>query len=600
MLTDINKTIERIHNYIYANDGLDNYEVLDELLKVFYLKTYDEQHDNILLLANSEADLLEKVQMLFTCLTKNYPTLFSSDDKINLKTGTIVFIMKELFNISLSKLKSDVKGHLMQRIIDRSYREGKGQFFTPAQVVDVIVKMINPQKGQRGCDPACGTGGFMFAALENMAKNDNIVEQIKNVDFFDISKSVVKIISMRLMFEFAVDSPNIKIQDSISADIPAIYDFVLTNPPFGSQGRITDKTILGKYTLGHNENGITLSSQVPDILFIEKVLSILKDGGKGAIILPDGNFENPSSKYIRNYLIQNSKIDAIISLPEGTFIPYGTGVKSSILFFTKQTFQSYDYDVFFGKINQLGYTFSKHSKTLYDASGNVMEDYSRVINAYQNQVYDDENFVINISDIIANNMNLSHHYYSPKINKHINTLIGSSTIRLRDLVTVESKKQKIDPNDLYQYVEISDINSLGCEIINCSHMYGSELPSRASYKIKENQIVVAVAGNSIGSEWNAKAIVTQEFDGCICTNGLIVLNAINCSPFLLLHFFNTEAFRIQVKKYRFGTAIPTISREDFLDIIVPDYSNEKKEQIIANMKTVFKLKAEIKKLLTVE
>ena len=89
MLTDINKTIERIHNYIYANDGLDNYEVLDELLKVFYLKTYDEQHDNILLLANSEADLLEKVQMLFTCLTKNYPTLFSSDDKINLKTGTI-------------------------------------------------------------------------------------------------------------------------------------------------------------------------------------------------------------------------------------------------------------------------------------------------------------------------------------------------------------------------------------------------------------------------------------------------------------------------------------------------------------------------------
>ena len=165
---------------------------------------------------------------------------------------------------------------------------------------------------------------------------------------------------------------------------------------------------------------------------------------------------------------------------------------------------------------------------------------------------------------------------------------------------LESKKQKIDPNALYRYVEISDINSLGCEIINCSHMYGSELPSRASYKIKENQIVVAVAGNSIGSEWNAKAIVTQEFDGCICTNGLIVLNAINCSPFLLLHFFNTEAFRIQVKKYRFGTAIPTISREDFLDIIVPDYSNEKKEQIIANMKTVFKLKAEIKKLLTVE
>ena len=197
-------------------------------------------------------------------------------------------------------------------------------------------------------------------------------------------------------------------------------------------------------------------------------------------------------------------------------------------------------------------------------------------------------------------MNLSHHYYSPKINKQINFLVGNSQIRLGDLVTVECKKQKISSDKLYRYVEISDINSSGCEIINQTEMLGAELPSRASYRIKENQIVVAIAGNSIGSQWNAKAIVTKDFDGCICTNGLIVLNATNCSPFLLLHFFNSEAFRIQVKKYRFGTAIPTISREDFLNIIVPEHSQEKKEKIIYNMQTAFELKVEVNRLLAAE
>ena len=143
MLTDINKSIEKIHNYIYANDGLGNYEVLDELLKVFYIKTYDEQNGNLILLACSETDLLGRINKIFKELTKKYPTLFGDETKINLKPGTIVFIFKELMGVTISTLDSDVKGHLMQRIIDRSYREGRGQFFTPAQVVDFIVKMVN-------------------------------------------------------------------------------------------------------------------------------------------------------------------------------------------------------------------------------------------------------------------------------------------------------------------------------------------------------------------------------------------------------------------------------------------------------------------------
>ena len=597
MVTDINKTIEKIHNYIYANDGLDNFEVLNELLKIFYIKIYDELHGSMIEKSKTDIELIQNVTLLFDRIVSEYPKLFDKDTTIALKDETLLYVMKEIKDIHLSDESSDLKGHLMQRIIDRSFREGRGQFFTPAQVVDFIVKMIKPQPGQKCCDVACGTGGFMFSALEYISKNNaDIKKEIQNIDFYDISKSIAKLIAMRLMFEFSIDNPNITIQDTISKDIDSKYDFVLTNPPFGTQGKILNKNILSKYELGHDDTGKIRNSQVPDILFVEKVINILKDGGKAAIVLPDGNFENPSSKYFREFLFANVKVDAIVSLPDGTFIPYGTGVKSSILFFTK-TKTSTNYNVFFGKINDLGYTFSKHSKILLDRKGQIVEDYSKVLEAYDKSIYDEYNFVVDVNSIMNNKYNLSYNFYSPKINNEIEKYVGNSNLSITDLVEVETSKIKINEEELYRYVEISDVNSAGCEIINCTEMFGNDLPSRASYRLKENQIIVAIAGNAIGTVWNTKAIVTKDYVDCICTNGFIVLNAKNISPFLLLHFFNTEAFRVQVRKYKYGTAIPTISKEDFLSIKFPNLNETTKEKIINNMSKAFKLKEEVKKLL---
>lgn len=597
MINDLNRCIEKIHNYIYANDGLNNFEVLDELLKILYLKVYDENNLNSLTNSDSDEILLNKSKDLFKILISDNPNLFEKSAKINLKNSTLIYVLRELLSFSISKMDQDLKGHLMQRIIDRSFREGRGQFFTPIQVVDFMVNMLSPKVGSKCCDPACGTGGFMFKTIEYMSKRSSNNEFISNIDFYDISKSITKLVMMRYMFEFGKNNPNIKVQDSLTSDIPQIYDYVLTNPPFGSQGRIVDKNVLNKYTLGSGENGKPLNSQIPDILFIEKVIKILRNGGKGAIVLPDGNFENPSSKYIREFIINNCRVDAIISLPDGTFIPYGTGVKSSILFFTKDSNTEQKYNVFFGKINNLGYTFSKHSKTLLDKNGNLVEDYSNVLKAYKEKKYNEDNFIINIKDIIKNNCNLAYHFYSIRINKEIERLTKKSKIRLKDLVILETKKERIDPDLQYKYVEISDVSSSGCEITGCSVLEGSELPSRASYRLKENEVIVAIAGNSIGTKQQAKAIVSKEYDGSICTNGFMVVTSKKESPYVILHFFNSDAFRTQILKYKYGTAIPTVSREDFLNIIVPDYSEEFKEKIIKNTEKAFKLKEEANKLL---
>ncbi len=599
MVADFNKTIEKIHNYLYANDGLDNYEVLDTLLKIFYLKTYDEINDNRIVNSKNEQELLDSAEKIYKEITSRYPTLFEKEVFLSIKKESFIFILRELKSTRLSDEASDIKGHLMQRIIDRSFREGRGQFFTPSQVVDFVVSIIDPRPGEKGCDPACGTGGFMFSSIEHMINNNKSSKQaINNIDFYDISKSVVKLISMRLMFEHSIDTPNIIIQDSIASSISSKYDFVLTNPPFGSKGRIIDKNILYKYQLGQDENGKVYSSQVPDILFVEKVINILKEGGRAAIVLPDGNFENPTSKYFRQFLFKNVKVNAIISLPDGTFIPYGTGVKSSIIFFTKESQPSLDYNIFFGKINNLGYTFSKHSKPLTDRNGNIIEDYTKVRKAYIQKEYDEDNFVVDVSKIVENDFNLSYQLYSPRIRNAIEMYTKNSNVRLSDLVNVKEKKEKFNPDTLYRYVEISDVSATGCDIINCTEMMGASLPSRASYKIEKEDIIVAIAGNALGTVWNTKAIVTEEYDNCICTNGFIVLKAKNISPYLLLHFFNTEAFRVQVQKYRYGTAIPTIAKEDFLNIVFPAYSEQKKKRIVNNMQKAFELKCEIKKLLS--
>ena len=515
----IDKKIAKIHNYIYANEGLGNEEVLNEFLKIFYCKILDEQNKNIFSKNITPDEIIENINILYDEYKEKLKGIVDSKEKINLKRETIIYVLSELKDVKFNSISADTKGHILQKIIDRSYRENRGQFFTPAPVVDFMVNMINPKKGEKGCDPASGTGGFMFRALEHVSEHSKITpKEIDNVYFYDISKSLIKLIAMRMMFEFSYNEPNFSVRDSIAEDYDMNFDFVLTNPPFGTQGKIMDSKILSKYKLGTDEKGNPLKAQVPDILFVEKVFNILKDGGRGAIILPDGDFENPSQEYFRKFLVDNVRIDAIISLPDGTFIPYGTGVKSSIIFFTKIEKErlakeiSDNYKVFYGKINKLGYSFSKHSKDLILANGDIDEDYNIIVNAYQNKKYNDNAYMIDISEIINNRYIFSESFHSPVYKRVIDKIKGSNYMPLNELVEFNYKKEKIDKDSNYNYIEIADINSYTSEIINSTEMLGEDLPSRASYKLMENDIIVATSGNSIGTRKQSKALVTKSFE----------------------------------------------------------------------------------------
>lgn len=600
----IDKKVSRIHNYIYANEGLGNEDVLNEFLKIFYCKILDEQEGNLFSKDTSSDSVLDRVDKLYEEYKERLKGIVDSKEKINLRKETILYIISELKDVKFSAVSSDTKGHILQRIIDRSYRENRGQFFTPAPVVDFVVKMINPKKGEKGCDPASGTGGFMFKSLEHVSESSKIAKNdISNVFFYDISKSLIRLIAMRMMFEFSYNEPNFAVRDSIAEEYDLSFDFVLTNPPFGSQGKIMNSKILKKYSLGLDDKGNVLKAQVPDILFVEKVIKILKDGGRGAVVLPDGDFENPSQEYFRKYLIDHVKIDAVISLPDGTFIPYGTGVKSSIVFFTKMSTDELkkaidaDYDVFYGRISKLGYSFSKHSKDLYLPDGSIDEDYNKIIDCYQKKHYDDNAHLVKISEIISSKNILSESFYSPAYERVIDEIKSGKYEKMVNLVSFNYKKEKINKESSYNYVEIADVNSYTGEIINCSELVGEDLPSRASYKITEGDIIVATSGNSIGTHKQSKALVTKAFDGSICTNGFTVMRATKISPYYLLYFLNSKNFLDQVLKYKYGTAIPCIGRDDFENILVPILSADEMNKIESRIKKAIELRKQALELM---
>ena len=595
----VNGIIRKIHNYIYANEGLNNFEVLEEVLKILYCKAYDETHKNLLTAVDSDEELYNCATKVLNTLTSEHPLLYERNNKFGLKKKTVIFVFGQLSPITVSDIDTDIKGHLLQRIIDRSFREGRGQFFTPAPVVDFMVNMIAPKQGEVGCDPACGTGGFMFSAIEFMCKNGSDSEKtVNDVYFYDISKTISRLIAMRMMFEFGINKPNICVQNSLETQNRRQFDYILSNPPFGSQGKITDASILSKYALGCDENGNPLKSQIPDILFVEQIINQLKDGGRCAVVLPDGDFENPTTEYLRRFVFQKCRIDAIVSLPDGTFVPYGTGVKSSVLFLTKDKEAHLNpYEVFMGRITKLGYSFSKHSRPLYTKTGAIDEDYSHVLKAYKEELYDDFNFTVNSTQLKENKYSFSYNKYCLFYEKIIEEIKATAHSKLFEVTTPVTKKIKVDPEKKYRYVEISNVSAESCEINGYSICYGSELPSRASYALEEGDIIVAISGSSIGSKSCAKAIVTKEHAGCICTNGFIVLRKSKISPYLLLHFFNSFDFRAQVCKSKYGTAIPTISKEDFMRISLRRFTDDEEKRIINLYQKAFLLRQESKELL---
>lgn len=408
---NLKSTFKAIRNYLAANAiGATRDEVLaQQLINLIFCKIYDEKYTNKkdivrfrVGLNETSADVRIRIEKLFADVKTKYKEVFTKEDVITLDDNSVAYIVGEMQNYCLIDAERDVLADAFETFIDHALKGGQGQFFTPRNVVKMMVEILDPDDDDMVIDPACGSGGFIIESLryiwnkiinryKKMGWSDmEILEEKIDVankcirgidkDYFlsKIAKAYMAIMGDGKGGVFCEDSLerpenwNDKTRQKIHL---GDFSVVLTNPPFGSKIPVTGEDKLKQYELAHkwkNKKGTNdwekmklAEKEAPQILFIERCYQLLKFGGRMAIVLPEGVFGNNLLGYIRKYLLEKGRVLAIIDVPIETFMP-NTATKTSILVFQKLKKEEIpnDYPIYMAIAETCG----------HDRRGNVIED----------------------------------------------------------------------------------------------------------------------------------------------------------------------------------------------------------------------------------
>src|SRR3989344_5075533 len=255
--------------------------------------------------------------------------------------------VKIINDMHIKEQNRDTKGDLYEYLLGQLATAGKnGQFRTPRHIIKMMTELLNPKYGDKICDPACGTAGFLVSAFEHILKNNTSVDLIKEGNFagdklnenqwrilreetlygYDFDDVMLKISLMNLMMH-GISNPNIEQKNTLSKryNESNYYDVILANPPF--KGSIDESEI--------GENFRT-STKKTELLFLELMFNLLTNSGRCVVIVPDGVLfgNSKAHKKIRELLLDRCRLDAVISMPTGVFKPYA-GVSTAVLYFTK-------------------------------------------------------------------------------------------------------------------------------------------------------------------------------------------------------------------------------------------------------------------------
>lgn len=254
----------------------------------------------------------------------------------------IDMIDKEQWSI----MGTDIKGQIYEGLLEKNAEDtksGAGQYFTPRALIKAMVECVDPQPLKTICDPACGTGGFLLAAYDYIAKNKLNKEEkhfLKYQTFFG-NEIVANTRRLALMNMFLhnigdIDSENfISPADALIADTGARFDYVLANPPFGKKSSMTFTNEEGeqeKDDLTYNRQDFWVTTSNKQLNFVQHIRTLLKVDGKAAVVVPDNVlFEGGAGEVIRKKLLETTELHTILRLPTGIF--YKPGVKANVIFF---------------------------------------------------------------------------------------------------------------------------------------------------------------------------------------------------------------------------------------------------------------------------
>jgi type I restriction enzyme M protein len=356
-----------IRNHLAGNfkGATRDEELAKELINLIFCKIYDEkftkQNDivNFRIGINEDLKIVEtRILSIFDKLKSKYTEVIEVSDTIKLDKEAIAYVVGELQNYTLLESQRDVIAEAFETFIGYALKGAQGQFFTPRNIVKLLVEITNPKPDELVIDPACGSGGFLVESLRHMwntleiqakdygwsesalheEKMATAMQKIRGVEKDNFLSKVTKAYMIiigdgksGIHCEDSLEEPK-EWQDKTKQNISlGQFDVLLTNPPFGKDIKIVGEDKLKQYDLAYQwkkENGKLTktnklkSEEVPQILFIERSLQLLKDGGRMAIVLPETFFHAPKIRYVLEYILKNNNLTWAIDLPHNTFRPH--------------------------------------------------------------------------------------------------------------------------------------------------------------------------------------------------------------------------------------------------------------------------------------
>lgn len=399
--SELTRRFKQAHEALWAGGQLNPSEAFDELDKLIFCKVWDERkprrmgepYDFQIITVPKEVEKSETKRRLIENenLYKRVIALYEEGrkkdqevfrDNIRLTPGKIRTVVSYLESVNLGETDLDSKGRAFETFMGSFFRGNFGQYFTPREIVKFIVDVLPIDHDSKVLDTSCGSGGFLLYAL-NKVRNKatelypNYLKDVrqydrwfkywhdfaeKNLYGIEISEQISRAAKMNMIIHDDGHT-NVITSDGLVSDDTIIsrtnnqgfkygtFDFIITNPPFGSTVRQTEQAYFKTYQLGKKEEDWLAVAARPqeirdgqstEVLFIEQDYKFLKEGGYLAIVLPDGILTNSSMQYVRTQIEDWFRIVAVISMPQTAFAANGAGVKSSVLFLKKWTKEQTD------------------------------------------------------------------------------------------------------------------------------------------------------------------------------------------------------------------------------------------------------------------
>lgn len=392
--SELTRRFKQAHEALWAGGQLNPSEAFDELDKLIFCKiwderkprrmgdpydfqiitvTKDEERDEQKRRAKENANLYNRIKALYEEGRARDKEVFR--DNIRLTPEKIRTVVGYLEGVNLSETDLDSKGRAFETFMGSFFRGNFGQYFTPREIVKFIVDVLPIKNDSKVLDTSCGSGGFLLYALNKV--RDKATEYYpnykrdtkqyakwfqywhdfaeKNLFGIEISEQISRAAKMNMIIHDdghtnVITSDGLVSDETIFAKTSnqgfkyGTFDFIITNPPFGSTIRQSEQAYLKTYQLGKKEEDWlavkaqpenTRDGQNTEVLFIEQDYKFLKEGGYLAIVLPDGILTNSSMQYVRTQIEDWFRIVAVISMPQTAFAANGAGVKSSVLFLRK-------------------------------------------------------------------------------------------------------------------------------------------------------------------------------------------------------------------------------------------------------------------------